>query len=134
MKKGFTLVELLIVISIIALLSAIAIPSFLKSKEESERQKKIANEFALEEKSILLAEISQKVELEKSDVVSGQLTKEKLEMMEKSKLIDGKIKQLEERRRYSPERLFYINGYDVYRAYDERRTSYFYFTVPSKEK
>lgn len=134
MKRGFTVVELLIVIYIIALLSAIAIPSFLISKEESERKKKVANEFALEEKSILLAEISQKVELEKSDVASGQLTKEKLEMMEKSKLIDGKIKQLEERRRYSPERLFYINGYEVYRAYDKRRTSYFYFTVPTKEK
>ena len=134
MKKGFTLVELLIVISIIALLSAIAIPSFLKSKEESERQKKIANEFALEEKSILLAEISQKAELEKSDVASGQLTKEKLEMMEKSKLIDEKIKQLEQRRQYVPEKLFEIDGHCIYRSYDERKVVYFYFTTTIKGK
>lgn len=133
MKKGFTIVELLIAICILAVLGAIAIPSFLRSKE-SERQKKIANEVALEEKSILLAEINQKVELEKPDRTSNQLTQEKVEMMEKYKLIEEKIKQAEQRRQYAPEKLFEIDGHCIYRAYDERKGVYFYFTTTIKGK
>ena len=37
MKKGFTFIELMIVVVIIATLAAIAIPSFLKSREESRK-------------------------------------------------------------------------------------------------
>jgi len=36
-RKGFTLVEIMIVVAIIALLAAIAIPSFMKSRQDSRR-------------------------------------------------------------------------------------------------
>jgi prepilin-type N-terminal cleavage/methylation domain-containing protein len=39
MKKAFTLLELMIIIAIIGLLSAIAIPNFIKAKERAEAQK-----------------------------------------------------------------------------------------------
>jgi prepilin-type N-terminal cleavage/methylation domain-containing protein len=42
-RKGFTLVEIMIVVAIIALLAAIAIPSFLKSRQESRRSTCINN-------------------------------------------------------------------------------------------
>jgi len=37
MKKGFTLVEIMIVVAIIAILAAIAIPNFIKYKTESQQ-------------------------------------------------------------------------------------------------
>ena len=36
MKKGFTLVEIMIVVAIIAILAAIAIPNFVKYRKESQ--------------------------------------------------------------------------------------------------
>ena len=42
-RKGFTLVEIMIVVAIIALLAAIAIPSFMKSRQESRRSSCINN-------------------------------------------------------------------------------------------
>jgi prepilin-type N-terminal cleavage/methylation domain-containing protein len=42
-RKGFTLVEIMIVVAIIALLAAIAIPSFLKFRQESRRSTCINN-------------------------------------------------------------------------------------------
>jgi len=41
--KGFTLVEIMIVVAIIALLAAIAIPSFMKSRAESRKSACINN-------------------------------------------------------------------------------------------
>ena len=40
---GFTLVEIMIVVAIIALLAAIAIPNFIKARENSQRSACIAN-------------------------------------------------------------------------------------------
>ena len=37
MKKGFTLVEIMIVVAIIAILAAIAIPNFVKYRKESQQ-------------------------------------------------------------------------------------------------
>ena len=42
-KSGFTLVEIMIVVAIIGLLAAIAIPNFIKARESSQKSACIAN-------------------------------------------------------------------------------------------
>jgi len=43
MKQGFTLVEIMIVVAIIGLLAAIAIPSFMKNRQQSQKNSCINN-------------------------------------------------------------------------------------------
>jgi type IV pilus assembly protein PilA len=43
MRKGFTLVEIMVVVAIIGLLSVIAIPSFIKARNESQQNACINN-------------------------------------------------------------------------------------------
>ncbi len=43
MKRGFTLVEIMIVVAIIGLLVAIAIPNFLRAREEARANSCVAN-------------------------------------------------------------------------------------------
>lgn len=42
-RKGFTLVEIMIVVAIIGLLAAIAIPNFIKARETAKKQACVAN-------------------------------------------------------------------------------------------
>lgn len=58
-KKGFTLVEIMIVVAIIALLAAIAIPSFMKSRQDSRRSACINNLRLLDHAKQQLATSSQ---------------------------------------------------------------------------
>ena len=43
MKKGFTLVEIMIVVAIIAILAAVAIPNFLKYRADARSQSCVSN-------------------------------------------------------------------------------------------
>ena len=66
-KKGFTLMEMLIVIAIIAILIAIAIPTFTSALEKSRQRTDMANVRSL--KSLAVADY-----MAEGDVLKGQTT------------------------------------------------------------
>ena len=130
MKKGFALVEVMIIVCFVALLAAIAVPSFLKAKHDKEVLNGTAVENAELEKAI--KEITEKsIELEKKEMTPEQIKADK-ELKRKTQLaideLREKFKKEQEVKEYEPERLFEMNGYVVYRA-NYHGTSFF-FSVP----
>ncbi len=60
-QKGFTLVEIMIVVAIIALLAAIAIPSFMKSRADSRKSACVNNLRLIDHAKQQLATASQTI-------------------------------------------------------------------------
>jgi len=100
MRKGFTLVELLIVITIIALLSAIAIPSYMKDKKDKEE--------AISDKEALVEARKPLEKLESNSVIATYMTSEQK--------LEFKIKE-KERTDCHLHRLCEVDGYTVYSVY-----------------
>ena len=58
-QKGFTLVEILIVVAILGLLAAIAIPNFQRAKANTEMRQKLGEEFNAADISVFCKEQNQ---------------------------------------------------------------------------
>ncbi|MDP8298965.1 MAG: prepilin-type N-terminal cleavage/methylation domain-containing protein [Candidatus Tantalella remota] len=75
-KKGFTLVEIMIVVAIIGLLAAIAIPNFMKARERAQTNACIANLKQFDGAKSLLAlddSMSTGEDIEMSDLVTSYI-------------------------------------------------------------
>ncbi|WP_221388548.1 prepilin-type N-terminal cleavage/methylation domain-containing protein [Clostridium perfringens] len=98
-KKGFTLIELIIVIAIIAILAAIAIPNFLSIQRKARVKADIASAKTIyDAASALIAEgkiqvpespATYKIDPTDSDATAGQI-ESYLQTMPKSESVNGK--------------------------------------------
>lgn len=93
-KKGFTLIELIIVIAIIAILAAIAIPKFGSIKEDANKKTDIATAKSIA--TLVSKEIASDTILDtisdKTAISSIPAKKEKADAINIEKQLDGKTK------------------------------------------
>lgn len=130
MKKGWTLVESMIVVSVIGILMAIAIPSMAKIKKEQKEQKEKQEALAKNIKTTNTAQNLPKnlFPLEKED--PEQLAKNKIDLQTANKLSAERAA----RANYGVKKIFEVDGVSFYRSEDgsdqfHKKTVYFYIST-----
>jgi prepilin-type N-terminal cleavage/methylation domain-containing protein len=128
-KFGFTLLEIFIVIFIICLLAAIAIPSFVRARELTEK-KAVENELKKQAVTKLALEKPEPEIVTVTNSLTSLTEKEVIEQYEARKMARNaaKEKEKEEKRvAHGVEKMFEVDGVSFYSAYG--RNNLFFFAI-----